>query len=554
MRPPKEHRGVAICLLRGHSAAMRWTILLLVAAVGCGGAETKGAKSHDEGADPEKAQLLVNEAKNKIESESFDEARELLREANRFSDATVRHKIKLATQAIDGAESAKLGKQVLALSSKGKCEEGLELAAKSMEGKQETEVPSKLKQATGAEHLECVDGVLEDGELARARKIQLASHTKSAMDPSHFSKLSDAVDKAVMDTLKKRATDAMEARDWPKVSAIFHDAVKKGEAGADDRETLLADVRKGIAKDVAKLVKASFGEAAGAKEALKKVDTLLAAGFWKPRARAAAAGQQVDDEAARLQKLLKGDKKGNGDAKKDDGGGATKLMPKKLARQRSELAFWVGCSAITCKEAGPTEMWAYGHAPLYPSHNPNGSAEGKLKHGRKAWMIAQGGGMALIAARKPGKLGSLKARAHAGIGWVKTSGLKSQSTAEFLPPGDAIVGSRVWGPLHKDAKEYELGDAIGMEGAKVQVQRLSDRGIITLARAQLHYGVTTKGMKVLAMCGNSLSEAVIDAVSEPKHKSLGDPRVTVSCKKGGKGREDPMGAIRIKRAWLPPRR
>jgi hypothetical protein len=537
-----------------HSAAMRWTILLLVAAVGCGGAETKGAKGGDDGADPAKAQLLVNEAKNKIESESYDDARELLRQANSLSDAEVRHKIKLATQAVDEAESANISKRVDVISDKGSCEEGLELAAKSLEGKQDTGVPSLVKQQTAEKLLECVGGVLEDGELARARKIQLEGHAKSAMDPGSYKKLSDAVHKAVKATLTKQVAKAMEAGDWAKVSGILHEAVKKGEAGVTDREAMLSPVRKGIAKDIAKIVGEAFGESDGAEAALKNVDTLLTAGFWKQRAVEAAADQQVDDDDARLQELLKGNKKAAADGGKTAAGGATKLMPKKLSKLRSELAFWVGCSAIRCKEAGPTEMWAYGHAPLHPSHDPNGNAEGKLKHARRVWKIAAGGGMVLVASRKPGKLGNLKARAHAGVGWVKSSGLKSQDTAEFLPPGEAIVGTRVWGPLHKDAKEYELGEVIGQEGAKLQVQRLSDRGITVLARAQLHFGVTSKGMKVLAMCGNSMSEAVIDKVKEPRHKGRGDARATMTCKKDSKKREDPLGAIRIKRAWLPQRR
>ena len=52
--------------------------------------------------------------------------------------------------------------------------------------------------------------------------------------------------------------------------------------------------------------------------------------------------------------------------------------------------------------------------------------------------------------------------------------------------------------------------------------------------------------------------AVVKSVKEPKHKAMGDPRVTLGCldDKGNetKSYEDELGAVRSKRAWLPPRR
>jgi hypothetical protein len=146
------------------------------------------------------------------------------------------------------------------------------------------------------------------------------------------------------------------------------------------------------------------------------------------------------------------------------------------------------------------------------------------------------------------------------VGWIASSALRPQDTSEWLPPGDAIVGTRVWGPLREGSQDLELGKAIAVDGNGVQVQRLSDKNVVTLPRARLQFGLTKKDTKVLAMCSaTSMGAAVIEKVIEPKHESLGDPRAVLRClddqgQPSGKTREDPLGALRTKREWLPPSR
>ncbi|RLB60557.1 MAG: hypothetical protein DRI90_13460, partial [Deltaproteobacteria bacterium] len=126
-----------------HDAPMRWIAIVLVGLLGCGAAETRGGDD-SVGVDPAKAKLLVNEAKNQIESGQYDKARALLTEANQYSDAQIRHRISLATEAVNEAESKHLSKEIIKRAEAGKCAEALGLTAKVVDAKSETQVPALL--------------------------------------------------------------------------------------------------------------------------------------------------------------------------------------------------------------------------------------------------------------------------------------------------------------------------------------------------------------------------------------------------------------------------
>jgi hypothetical protein len=381
--------------------------------------------------------------------------------------------------------------------------------------------------------------------------------TKKAIDPKRRAALAKQLEAAIMEALDARVAEPTNARDWPKVTAALHAAVKSGEAGTEHREKLLASVRQGISEDIEKIVGESFGQPKGAKEALARVDTLLAAGFWKPRP--VAADKSVDPETARLMRLLE-PKTETKPAETKAGDEPTQVLPEKLDKARRELAFWVGCDALKCKGTDPAQQWTYGHAPLHSPLAPKESTNQKINTGKPVWRIAEGGGLTLVALKDPGALPDLKARAHAGVGWVPSNALKAQDTSEWLPPGDSLVGTRVWAPLRENATDLELGKVIGIDGPNVQVQRLADQNVMLVARNRLHFGLAKKGTKVLALCGTtSMQPAVIEKVIEPKHESLGDPRAVLRClddkgNPGSKTREDPLGAVRTKREWLPPQK
>jgi hypothetical protein len=401
------------------------------------------------------------------------------------------------------------------------------------------------------QHVACVDKLVKAGELARARKLRDGDAANKALDGASSDAIAKAVGDAVLASMRKAIAEPVKAREWKKAAAILQQAVDKGEAGEASRNVVLEDVRKGIIEDVEKTVREAFGNKDAA-EALARVDADIKAGYWKERPEEPVG--PVDAEQALVDKAL-----GNDQSDEASGKGPTEPLPDKLHRLRTELAFWVGCDKTSCKETAATKMWTYGKLSLGKIDAPDTAGSRKLAHGRLVYKLAEGGSHTLLATKAPGKLDGLAARAHAGVGWVKSASLKPQDTSEWLPPSDSIAGTRVWGPLRDGAKEYELGKAVGVDGAKVQVQRLSDRAVVTVPLAQLHFGVTKKGTEVLAMCGGmQLQMARIESVTETKHESLGDSRAKLSCvdAQGNvtKTYEDPLGALRIKRTSLPPRR
>jgi hypothetical protein len=535
---------------------MRWMAIVLVGVLGCGGAETKSGDGAV-GVDPAKAKLLVNEAKNQIESGQYDKARALLTEANQYSDSQIRHRISLATEAVNEAESKQLSKEIIKRAEAGKCAEALALTAKVVDAKSETQVPALLRQYTAEAHLGCLSAAVEEGELARARKLAADPNAKKGLEPKKYKGFKDEVGEAVIEALLEKTSAAAKAGRWGEATAAVHAAVDNGEAGPKDRERVLKKIRKGITKEIKEIVAEAFGES-GAKRELKKVDKLIKAGFWLPRPVEDAAAT-MDDEQARMQKLLSGgDKpepaKDEGAEESDDD--PTVMEPKELARLRRELAFWVACCSVPCAASGPKKMWLFGNATLHLPFDPLAKSTNQLKTGRAVWEIARGGAMVLIANVDPGKLADLAARAHKGLGWVSTAGLRAQDTSEMLPPGDSIVGARVWGPLREKEPTYEIGTVTALEGANVQVQRMSDRMVVSIARAKLHYGVAKKGIKVLAFCEPTKQSTAIIVKVKESTSMIGDPTVEVNCldaagKPSGKKHKAQMGGLRIRPEWLP---
>ncbi|MBW2455597.1 MAG: hypothetical protein JRI68_13850, partial [Deltaproteobacteria bacterium] len=409
-------------------------------------------------------------------------------------------------------------------------------------------------------HLKCLSDVIEAGELARARKLAADPSAKKGLESKKYKGFKDEVGEAVIQALLEKTGEASKKGRWTEATAALHAAVDAGEASPKDRERVLKKIRKGIAAEIKEIVGEAFGEP-GAKRELKKVDKLIKAGFWLPRPVEDAAAK-MDDEQARMQKLLTGEDKPKPPSEatdEDTEDKPTVMVPKELARLRRELAFWVACSQVGCSESGPKKVWLYGNATLHSPFEPNKDSTNQLKTGRAVWEIARGTGKALIANVDPGKLDDLAARAHKGLGWVSTDRLKPEDTSEWLPPGDSIVGARVWGPLREKEPNFEIGTVTAVEGANVQVQRMSDRMVVSIPRASVHYGVAKKGLKVLALCeGTQQSGALIEKV-KPKKSALGDPTVVLKCLDGagkptGKKQSLQMGGLRIKPEWLPKRR
>ena len=534
---------------------------MMAALLGCGAPEKKKTNTGN-GADPAKAKLLVNEAKTELGESNFEKARQLLDEANRYSNMEIRHQIDLTNQEINKAEAKKVGGDASKLAGEGKCQEALDMTAKLASSRPDTDVPKRVRALTEKGLIDCVNGLIEGSKLKESQTFIASGSIKAGLDGKAAKELTEAVHEAVLGQLLERVTPAMGERKWADASGILIKAVKDGEALPAERDELLKPIRDGIAEDVKKLVDTYFEEPKGAKKALKQVDALLTAGFYlslEETERAEDAKAEGDND--RFSKLLKGagsDKK-EPESKKNDPFAPTEAVPKELRKLRKELALWVVCGEIRCKVASVKKMWMYGHGPIVGAFTPDAKPLRDLKHGRAVWKIGTAGNRVLVARTDPGRLNGLRPRAHAAWGWVTSNMLRTEDTSEWLPPGNAIIGTLVWGPLRTGDKKYELGKVTGVEGASIQVQRLADRDVMIVARAALHYGVVKKGLKVLAFCEpTKQQEAVVESVKLVKHETQGDSKATVVCMddkgKPGKTHEDAFGALRIKPQWLPRRR
>jgi hypothetical protein len=527
---------------------MRRPLILLAFLIGCGASDAKVETDPDQAADPARAAKLLDEAEKEADKANWAKARELLREAYRFSDMQTRVRIDTAGERLDDAQAKAVAAEAQNLIGEDRCGEAFDVVAATVKGSDDEQVPGILKKATEASLLGCARKIIEAGELAKARAVVTQPSARVALDKKAHAKLASELSDTIVATVLGRMTSAMDLRDWGEASKTLQAAVDAGEVGDAEREELLAQVRTGIDEDVEKLHSESFGQDKGAKAALAKVDALLLAGMWKPREQVRDARPLTTEEKMLAQ--------GKQEDTKED---TRPPVPEKLDRLRRELAFWVACHEVKCKETAPTKRWLYGNAWLQSLFAPKAEAEESLDHAVEVWVVAEAGNLALVSQRDPGNLADLKGRAHVARGWVHAAALKDEDTSEWLPPGDSIIGARVWGPLREGSQELELGTAIKVDGASVGVERMGDKTLITVPRAQLHFGLVKPGSKVLALCkGSGLTPARVEKVTEPKHKSLGDPKAVLTCLDDagadGDKYEEQLGAVRTKRDWLPPRK
>ncbi|HZO13831.1 MAG TPA: hypothetical protein VFB62_11255, partial [Polyangiaceae bacterium] len=154
---------------------MRWMVIALAVALGCGGAEQKGhRKSDEQQVDPARAEQHIKQSEAKKKQNAFAEARELLREAYRYSDPEIRHRIGLAHEELDEAQATYVAARVDALAKGGKCAEAIAEGARVVEKTADTSVPGLLAQKSGEGVAKCVAGVIGAGELVRARQLMTA--------------------------------------------------------------------------------------------------------------------------------------------------------------------------------------------------------------------------------------------------------------------------------------------------------------------------------------------------------------------------------------------
>ena len=518
-----------------------WMALGLTAlwVAGCGAAdaptkkETSRAAAVDTQVDVRQARKLLYRAEEALEGGRLERARELLRQADTYADSRVREDIRVTAERVDEADAKRLVPGAVEIAQEGDCAQALEDTAKLVVlANRGRGFPTLVRQLTRDANVECLEAMMADeARLPEVRELLATTTARQALGKTVHAELETALDEAAIAVVMSSLDEPLRERRWDEVLTGLAALVKAGKASEADQAQIVELVREGLTKDVEAVMSEAMEDedGRGSGEALRRADELLAIG-WGPSAR-------VPDKAQAAP------------------------PPSRLVEARKKLAFRSVCWSLRCRTTAPAPMWTYGKVPTFALLEPTGKPAGELLHATAVWQIAQATSKVLVVASDPGELSDgLDARVRADAVWVEAAALRSSDTAKWLPPGQALVGTRVWGPLRPPEKLLEAGKVLAVDGARATVQRVSDRQQVTVSRTQLHFGTLAKGIKVLALCGGiKLQTALIEQAAIPKHASQGDPVLTVQCldrdgSPDGPTRQQLLGSLRTRPEWLPPRR
>jgi len=515
-------------------------VILVSALMGCGGGAEPRFKpdfdpvdrmgdSGDDNADPRKAKAFIEDAVAALADDDLAGARARLREAEPFADELHREEIRQVRQSIDSAEADKYVAPIRKAAQSGKCDEALEASADVIDEKGGA-IAAFVRKRTSKQLLECFLGQLEI-DLSIGRELAESERLEKVLAKDDLQTYRAKVTDATVAELITRFETPIAERRWVDATKLLDELMERKELGPREYNRIMGIIREGIEKDVLARVAEALEEQRGAGEALKEVDELIARGAW-------------------------GEVKGSAVGGED--------LPAKVARARRDLALWAECARLRCTLSKPEEGWAYGDIAVHPTLDQKGEAVKTLEHGTPLWTIATSFGWALVATKDPGVLpgkgddGAVAARAKVAAGWIDTRGMKREDTAEMLPPGDSIVGTRVWGPLREGEKTYELGQVVGVaSGQDVEVARLADDKRVTLSRLKLRFGTLSKGTKVMALCVHpvKMESALVQRVKQPPR---GQAVVTIDCLgpdgKVTRQKDELIGSLRAEPRELPRRR
>ncbi len=474
--------------------------------------------------DVTKAKVHIENAVAALRDGKLEEARRELDKAEPYADELKREEIRRVRQSVDEEEANQSIPAIHKLAESGKCEAAVKQAAAVMEARKQTSIPSFIKKGTSKKLLGCLLNQLTI-DLSVGRELAESPDVKTTLDKSDHQTFITKVTDATVQELIEKFEEPLAQREWGKAKALLDELLERKEAGANEYNRIMGLIREGIGKEIEEKVTAALDEKKGVADVLTEVDELIAVGEWGKKQGSAVGGEP---------------------------------FPATLAAARDRLALWAVCVGLKCNLVSPRASFTYGHVDVMPTLEPTtGKKVSQIQHGTEVWRLAESSGWILIAKKDPGTVDDIGERVKKAAGWIKASGNKLEDTREMLPPGDSIVGARVWGPLREGQKEWELGKVMEVKGNDLAVQRIADFAIITVARSAVRFGTVSAGTKVLARCDHplNLEPAVIDKVSLPKS---GDPVATLTCLEGGKRssltRQEQLGALRSKPEWLPPRR
>lgn len=472
----------------------------------------------DKGIDPRKARALLEHAEEALKKKDIVSLKRLTDQADRFANESIREDIRQLLQRADQIVAGDLLPPILELAKSGACEKAVERVVEVAEKHKGTTIIRFIKDATSKPMLECLLKALEI-DVSVGRELAENAAIKKALNPDDFQQWDNKLDEATVGTLVQSLQEPINQRSWGKVVKGLDDTVARKEAGPDEVVRVMRVVRNGIAQDIEKKAAAGIGNKLGAGALLKEIDQLLAAGRW--------------------------------DASKDD------PVPDKLTKLRKDAAFWAVCAAHDCAMVNPQPAWAYGLLEVRPLLDPSGQPVARVKHARSVWRIAEGRAWSLIADHNPGALEGIEARIPVALGWVAATGLAQNDTSERLPPGEAIVGTRVWGALREKQKEWELGFVREANGDELSIQRVSDGKMVKARRGEIRFGTLRAGTKMLTLCAHPIHVETA-SIDETVATASGDARVKLTCLDGQGNkttlqRDVVLGSLRTRPGWLPPR-
>ncbi len=494
-------------------------LLITIAATGCAAAAPKATLPA--GVDAEKAATLLAQADPARKGGNFDEARELLLAASEAAAAHQRHDVATATDDLNRAQSRSVSDDIATQIEDGLCADALAYTA-TYTSKSEM-LASAIRDRSDKQLTGCIEKHIDKGDIAGAYKMASGEDAEKGLSAHTLKAVRKMVRKAMAGHVTETISPAFKQHDYTQVMTQLAQLVEKGEATAKMQSKVVASVRVAIQEDIDSIYGNATAQTTPAATALKQVDALIAVGWPK----------DGKDEA-----------------------------PKALNEKRQHLRFLIGCETIDCKSADVTERWTYGDAGLFRLDSPQSNEPTEtLRSGTRLWQLAKGKERSLVATIDPGAPADLIARAMKAAGWIDTKMLRAQDTSEWLPPGDSLLKTRVWAPLRKGEKLYELGYVTALDGPSVTVRRLSDRKEVVLQRIQVHFGILKAETKVMAYCRtiDKLEPALIASVKETHFEQQGDPLVTLRClgddgKVTGQNKEAQLTSVRMNRGWLPIRR
>ncbi len=482
---------------------------------------------HDKGVNVDVARKLLARAEDALKQNEIPSVKRLCEQAEPFADESVREEIRSILQRADQRVAKDLSPPILELAKSGECQQAAELSLAIVLEHRGTTVARFLRDEVSKPILTCLLDALAI-DVSVARELSEAGALKKALNVVDFEHWDSKLDESIVGSLVVGLQGPIAARNWSKAGAQLDEMVARKEAGPREVARVLKVIRAGVTEDVQAKAEAGLGVKSGAPGLLKTIDALIGAGRWS----------EADP------------------------------VPEALEQRHREAAFWATCAAQDCSFIAPRLNWSYGTLEPRPVLDVTGTATERVKHARKVWKLTDGRPLVLIADHDPGVLvagvqagtepravDAIAARIPVGLGWVPVQNLAATDTAERLPPGAALAGTRVWGPLRDRVKEWEIGVVLDATGDTLSVERASDGKTVSARRSDVRFGSVRVGMKVLALCVHTvrLEPAVIDEVVPT---SSGEPRLKLSCldekgQKNGVSREILLGSVRSQAAWIP---